>query len=81
MISRKSLATNLSANGPLAMAWERTGSVGVTHEAMTIAARRVSLGTVASMQSVVQSHMIVMMGRRQRVISFQRVRLYFAGSW
>ena len=38
IISRTGRGTNLSANGPLATACERTGSVQVTQEAMTIAA-------------------------------------------
>jgi len=81
IISRSGRATYLSANGPLAMACERMGSVHVTHDAMTRAARSVTRGTVASTQSVVQSHMMVMMGSRQSAISFQRFRLYLAGSW
>lgn len=63
------------------MAWERMGSVQVTHEATTRVASSVSLGTVASMQRVVHSHMMVMMGSRHMAISFHRLRLYLAGSW
>lgn len=80
MISLKGRATNLSANGPLAMACERTGSVHATQDAMTKAERTVTLGTVAITQSVVQIHMIVMIGSRQSAISRQRVRQYRAGS-
>ncbi|MBE3046173.1 hypothetical protein IMZ48_27275 [Candidatus Bathyarchaeota archaeon] len=38
---------------------DKIGSVQVTHEPMTRAARRVILGMVASMQSVVHSHIAV----------------------
>lgn len=38
MISRRSRDTNLSAKGPLAIAWERIGSVHVTHDPITSAA-------------------------------------------
>lgn len=40
-----------------------------------------TFGTVASMQAVVQSHMMVMTGSRHMSISFQRVSWYLAGSW
>lgn len=81
MISRRGRATYLSAKGPLATAWDRTGSVHVTAEAMARAPRRVILGTVARKQAVVRSHIMVMMGMRHMKSSFLRCQTYLAGSW
>jgi hypothetical protein len=81
MISLRARGTYLSANGPLAMAWERTGSVEVTSEPMTMAVSVVSFGIMSLIQPVVQSHMIVMTGIKRRIMSFQRCQGYFAGSW
>lgn len=80
MISRKWRGTYLSANGPFAMDCDSTGSVGVTHDAMTSATSGDTLGTVARMHPQVRSHMAVMFGRRQSDISFHRWSWYFAGS-
>jgi hypothetical protein len=71
----------LSANGPLATACDRIGSVQVTQDPMTRAAKSESLGIVTRMHKLVQIHMTVMTGRRQIAISFHRACWYFAGSW
>jgi hypothetical protein len=71
MISRSARGTNLSEKRPLATACERIGSVQVTHEPMTSAARKVIFGIVTKMQRLVQIHMIVMTGSRQTAISLQ----------
>lgn len=79
------------------MAWERTGSVQVTHEPMMSADTydcqqqplveegvdrhtHEILGTTNMIQPVVQSHMIVMTGKRQTVISTARCFWYCFGS-
>lgn len=80
MISRKARGTNLSENGPLATACDKIGSVQVTHDPMTSAARKDSFGMVTRMHKEVQIHMIVMTGTRQISISFQLVFWYLAGS-
>jgi hypothetical protein len=46
IISRRARGTNLSEKGPFATACDRIGSVHVTHEPMTMEARRVILGIV-----------------------------------
>ena len=81
MISRSARGTYLSAKGPFAMACERTGSVLVTSDAMTMAVSVVSFGTMSSTHPVVQSHMIVMTGISRSAMSFQRCQGYLAGSW
>lgn len=81
MISRSARGTNLSAKGPLATACDKIGSVQVTQDPITSAAKKVSLGTVTRMHKLVQIHMIVITGRRQIAISFHRACWYLAGSW
>jgi hypothetical protein len=81
MISRSARGTNLSAKGPLATACDKIGSVQVTQDPITSAAKKESLGTVMRMHKLVQIHMMVITGRRQIAISFHRVCWYLAGSW
>lgn len=80
MISLNGRTTNLSENGPLATAWESTGSVDVTHAATTSAEVNGNLGSVARTHAVVESHMMVMTGRRHTIISRNRDRRYRFGS-
>jgi hypothetical protein len=64
MISRKARGTYLSEKGPLATACERIGSVQVTQEPITRAARNESLGMVMRMHKLVQIHMMVLVGQQ-----------------
>lgn len=67
IISRKSRRTYLSEKGPLATAWERIGSVHVTHEPMTRAASY-NQADIPKVRNVLDS-------RQSRQMSLTRERL------
>lgn len=80
MILCSSLGMFLSANLPLTIELDRTGSVGVTHAAIANECRKLRLGTNPQMMNPLHSHIAVMPGpRRSARLLHSRYR-YLLGS-
>lgn len=76
----KSFGTFLSANLPLTMLFERTGSVGVTHAPIASACTNGRFGTSPQTRRLLASHMKVMIGPSMRARDFHSICRYRLGS-
>jgi len=81
MIFCSSFGMFLSANLPLTMELESTGSVGVTQAPTARACRKLRCGTNTYTRRLVQIHIIVIPGPNKRAKLFHSFFKYLLGSW